>query len=504
MTVSFDREFKTLQWHLMTWRLLRSLLVTGCLCTLGIVSTRASVELDSSQCAFRLPLGYTLGSNARCGFVTVPENRRVSSQRTLQLAVLVLQREPTPSQNATVFLQGGPGGRTQEPLLGFAQPLLNALQAGGDLIFFDQRGTGYSRPTLACPEVNRVQGAPGASRLELQPAYLASYTQCRQRLEAAGVDLSAYTTKESALDVDAVRSALGYERLNLHGVSYGSLLAQRVVREVPSKVRSIILDAVVDPTQSWMAFADLYRVGALARLEAACRADRGCTRVIPDFTATLTELMKSLQQRLPTVQITGTSQTVTLNGEGTLDAVDTMLRGHLVELVPYVLKQAVQGDYQNLARLVALNIRNREEIARGMYWSVSCAETVPVQAGIQALASPTELQQYLFSFSSFAADQETCRIWNVPTDWTALRVSRSDAPTLLLSGAFDPITPNENAQRVATRFPNARSVTFSSGGHGQISNPNPCVQNLLSAFLTDPSAVLDSSCSLAPLKFPYL
>ena len=485
-------------------RLLGVLLIAGCLCALQVSAIRVLPDFDSSQCAFRLPIGYTIGSNARCGFVTVPENRRVPSERALQLAVLVLQRKSTPSQDATVFLQGGPGGSTQQPILGFAPELLKALQAGGDLIVFDQRGTGYSTPALTCAEVNRVRGASGASRTELRPAYIAAYMQCRQRLVGAGVDLAAYTTRENAADVDAIRAALGYGQLNLYGVSYGSIVAQRVARDVPSAVRAIILDAVVDPTQSWMAFADLNRVQALSRLDRACQADSGCARAIPDFTAALTGLMKSLQQSRPTVQLTGTTQTVTLNAEVTLEAFDIMLRGHSVELVPYVLKQAIQGDYMNLARLVVLNARYREEIARGMYWSVSCAETTPLQIQVQTLASPTEFQQYLFSFSSFAADQETCQAWSVPTDWTAMKVNRSDAPTLLLSGLFDPITPSENAERVAARFSNARSVVFSSGGHGQISNPNPCARNLIAAFLTDPSAGLDSSCSFSALKFPYL
>lgn len=483
----------------MIQRLLGLLLVAGCLCAL---QSNATSAFDSSQCPFKLPSGYALGGNARCGFISVRENRFGSSERRIELAVLVLQQTTERSRDATVFLQGGPGGGTQVAVSGFDPAVFKALAAGGDLIFFDQRGTGLSKPSLNCPETARVQAVRGDSRANLDAAYLAAYSACKQRLEASGVDLAAYNTLANAIDVDAIRDGLGYERLNLYGGSYGSLLAQRVMREAPAAVRAVILDAVVDPTRSWITQAPENQIAVFERLNQACRANAACARAIPDFSAALLEVMRNVEKEQPVIRIDGTNRDMILNAESVLEAFDTGLRIHQVALLPYVLKQALSGDYRNIARLSELTPRGRQDIAWAMYWSVACAEARPLES--PTLETRTGLAASIAALSNVQAAINTCQMWQVPMDWKAAKPVRSDAPTLLLSGYFDPITPFENAERVATQLTRAYSVTFSTGGHGQLSNGSSCVLEITQRFLTDPASVPDSSCANQALAFPYI
>ena len=155
----------------MIQRLLGVLFAAGCL---GAFQSSATPAFSSSQCPFKLPSGYALDGNARCGFIAVRENRLGSSECRIELAVLVLQRATERSRDATVFLQSGSGGGTQAAVSGFGSAVFEALAAGGDLIFFDQRGTGLSEPSLSCPETARVQTVRGDMRASLDAVYLSA------------------------------------------------------------------------------------------------------------------------------------------------------------------------------------------------------------------------------------------------------------------------------------------------------------------------------------------
>ena len=140
----------------------------------------------------------------------------------------------------------GPGGDALEivPLV-FADRFAPFL-ADRDFIMFDQRGTGFSEPSLACPET--LELAFETIELELtdeesRTLSLEALNECRDRLAADGIDFTAYNSAENAADVNDLRIAMGYEEWNLYGISYGTRLAQTVVRDYPEGIRSIILDS---------------------------------------------------------------------------------------------------------------------------------------------------------------------------------------------------------------------------------------------------------------------
>ena len=161
----------------------------------------------------------------KCGTLVVAENRERPDGRALRLAVAVLRSQAgDPRPDPVVFLSGGPGGAAVKFVASFsASPFVRAIREERDFILWDQRGTGYSDPDF-CPDKSAELLAVDYGTLveeERRTAALGLVSDCRERLLDEGLDFSVYNSATSARDLDDLRRALGYDRWNLLGVSYG-------------------------------------------------------------------------------------------------------------------------------------------------------------------------------------------------------------------------------------------------------------------------------------------
>jgi pimeloyl-ACP methyl ester carboxylesterase len=182
-----------------------------------------------------------LGSSYSCGYLTVPENRDNPNSRTIRIFVArVKAASNTPKPDPIVFLAGGPGsaGTLTAPAVVAA-----GMNADRDVIFVNQRGTLHSDPHLSCPEMDQftsqavqlVFQAPATADLDA-----AAVAACRKRLSSTGVNFASYTTRENAADIADLREKLGIDQWNVYGVSYGTDLAQQLLRDHPEGIRSVV------------------------------------------------------------------------------------------------------------------------------------------------------------------------------------------------------------------------------------------------------------------------
>ncbi len=244
--------------------------VLGGLLVLGASTVSAQDgTFTPSKCPFDIPAVAT--TDIECGYLTVPQNRADPSSGTIELAVAILNsRSATPAPDPIFFLEGGPGGTA---LLGvdvwYELPLLDTR----DMILFDQRGTGFSQPNLDCPGIEETQ----EDQLDM------AINACRQRFINEGVDLNAYTSAESAADANALRTALGYEQVNLLGISYGTRLGLTIMRDYPEMVRAAILDSVYPPNANtnYESVPELW--GMLNGVFDDCTSDAACNAAFPDL-----------------------------------------------------------------------------------------------------------------------------------------------------------------------------------------------------------------------------
>ena len=322
----------------------------------------------------RLP---RLATAARCGTVTVPEDREKPNGRTIGIFVAVLPANTlTPTPDPFVILAGGPGQAASE-LASFAARL-NEIRRTRDVVLVDQRGTGRSAP-LACAAYSE-EGLKEAI-LETDPVPRAK--ACASEIAARGVDASRYTTAAFVDDLEAVRVALGAPRWNLWGGSYGTRVALEYVRRHPERTRTVTLDGVAPPDMIISLDIWTSREAALDALVARCRATPACRQAMPDPAATLDEIARKLGTRPREIAIvdpmTGATQRVPASIDTVIGLLQPLLySAETVALIPALLARARDGDY---APLVASATAFTGDLARQMntalHYLVTCAEDVP-------------------------------------------------------------------------------------------------------------------------------
>lgn len=456
----------------------------------------------------------TEGRDVECGFVTAPRRRAEPNGRVIQLATVIVKSDAQKRAPEPLFIaQGGPGGSS---IKSFAQLFISLPELrpakNRDLVIWDQRGTFFSRPALLCPEVSRAEleamtDAKNRSESEKDELERQAFHACGERLAREVSDLSAFNTVENANDVEAIRQALGFGQITFYGTSYGTELGQYLMRQHPGNLRAVVLDAVV-PTQ----FNLVTQVSSVKQRIAqkyfqACEKEAACREAYPDLTRRLLTLLDRFDRQPVQLPIRdpkkpGKTLTVKLTGERLADALYQALYIRDVRpLIPYIIDRADHGDFTFISGLLLPLQLDNEDHAIGMYTTVVCTERGDSDPGTIRTSgfNPRLVRTELKGAEEQIA---VCRDWNIellPRE--VLEPVKSDVPTLLLSGDFDPITPPAFATQVAAGLSRATLVTFPRGAHGQAFE-SPCANEIIESFLNNPTAPLNLSCAAtAPSNF---
>lgn len=465
------------------------------------IAAQADVpRFEPAPCDPELAIGAVEGQDIICGFVIVPETYDNPEGSTIRLAVAIIKsRVENPEPDPLVMMQGGPGGSTLEY---FTLQLLTTgrLRTNRDIVLFDQRGTLHSEPVLTCSEYMEVQIETldeDISDEEFEVVFQQAMSDCRDRLVSEGVNLSAFDSIENAHDVDAVRQALGYDQINLYGVSYGTLLALHTMRLHPEGLRSVILDSVVPPQINFITRAPQTQARSFQMVFQNCAADAECARAYPNLEQVFYELVDDLNANPVTINLTDPETQdqyeALLDGDSLMGAVFQMLYiTDAIPLVPGVIYDARAGDFTFLSQILGLVVFDRT-MSMGMYYTVMCAEDadfVPEDVDLEGLP-PQLVEMNDISGTSFL---ETCEIWDVdPLGSEVDEPVSSDLPTLVLNGAYDPITPPQYGEEAAETLSNSFVYTFPSGGHGAAFS-GECQDQIILEFLDNPNSPPDASC----------
>ncbi|RSS72769.1 alpha/beta hydrolase [Streptomyces sp. WAC06614] len=451
-------------------------------------------------------------SGARCGYLEVPENRARPGGRTIRLAVAVIPAvAPKSGQDPVVFMAGGPGGDTFDDI-----PFLvdSGLNRDRPLVVMAQRGNRYDRPDLACPEIDRFNEQSVGLGWSSDPArklLLDAVEECRHRLTAQGIDLSAYNTTENAADFADLRKALKIPRWNVYGYSYGSDLALTYLRLHPEGIRAVALDSVTPPQVAALPWGWRSAREGIDGILGACAAEPRCKSRYPDVRRILDEQVRKLE-----------AQPLTLNARPPKggDPVKVVLDGGtLLNLlvafavrppdIPAALTELAEGKPDRFAQgRAADSVQPTGMNAHGLTESVACSEWVPGTAPADVLAAgrkafPGWPDTVLAQPPQLVFPYDVCRVWNVPGRAAEQRVAtRSTVPALLLSGTFDLKTAASYAKDAARTLPRSTSVLIPGIGHWVVPQ-SPCAQQVLASFLARPTARPDTGCvaGLTPAPF---
>ncbi len=469
-------------------------------------------RLDAAPCPFKPASGQVEGRTVRCGFVAVAEDHARPDGAVIQLAVAVFQpSRPGTDRTPLFFLDGGPGGYTLDGLGALLTPLVvTALAGGRELVVFDQRGVGYSRPSLACPEVTAAKYAAFDRRVrrdEDTAEGSKAAAACRDRLRAGGVHPEFYTSAQNAADVNDIRVVLGYERINLYGVSYGTRLGLTVERDFPDILRAVVLDSVVPPQADL--YPDIY--GAAQRsfdlLFQGCAADAACNAAYPGLEGAFYDLVHRLNDQPVPVRFVqkGQDYTYLLTGDRLVSALFQMLyQSNVIPDLPRMITALRNGDTlpfrEDFSALLFY-----DQISYGMYFSVQCGEEMSFTSrqAVENAARGVRPEIGAETGDGFGDDAlfPICALWGAhPAAAAENQPVRAATPTLILSGQYDPITPPAYAALAASTLAHATVVEFPGLGHGP-GLSDPCALSVMVAFLDAPQRAPDTSC-LVRLRGP--
>ncbi len=466
------------------------LLLLVCLLEAGIVPAQQAAPVQQAPPHYMtVPCPPEIDNHPmpECGYLLVPENRANPESNTISmfvvrfLALRAAERQPDP----IIVLQGGPGfdiavvGAFYMHNAGLA-----ALSTRRDVIFVDQRGTGLSLPSLDC--------------LETEPMFV-----CRNRLLAAGIDFTGYTTREIAADINDLRLALGYEQVNLFGISFGTRLALFVLRDYPASVRSVILDSAYPPQINFLVEDPANLQRALDLLFATCAADETCNSRHPDLETRFYALVDRLNATPMLIQQrnlrTGETSEYLLSGDLLIADMSIYLQfSNNIPRLPLVIDQLEAGRttlYNNLQWLPFNN-------AEGMYLSVQCADEF-VYSSLPEIDAALEMVDPHVA-AALRPDYEridtVCAMWGAaePDPRDREPVS-SEVPALIVGGEFDPVTPPAWGRLAAETLPNSYFYEFPQVTHAVIVSsvifmPYDCPMGMALAFLNDPTTTPDSTC----------
>ena len=403
------------------------------------------------------------------------------------LPALARNKHPDP----LFYFAGGPGQSAIE-IAPQVAAMLARFSNGRDSVLIDQRGIGRSAP-LVCDAEDPALPLAELFSIDRQRERLAL---CLAQLKALPYgDLRFFTTTLAMQDADAVRAALGADRINLVGGSYGTRAALEYQRQFPQRVRRAAIDGAVPPDMALPAAFSADNQAALDALFAACAADVACNAREPGllerWQALLASLPRSVELRHP---LTHRNERLTL----TRDVLLGMVRGPLyapplAAALPAAIGEATRGRFGALAGLAqALGGRRGLRMAAGMHFSVVCAEDVPL------LSQATDRRGADFGDSFLDLYRDVCALWprgEVPAAFYTM--APAPVATLVLSGGLDPATPPRHGERVAKALgARARHVVVPNAGHGVMAIG--CMRDVLYRFVdadSDEAALeVDTAC----------
>lgn len=426
---------------------------------------------------------------AQCSTLSVPEDRSRPEGRQIELAIAWVPASGEALPDPVFLLAGGPGQAAREawPQIDTAFADVNRTR---HIILLDQRGTGGSHP-LNCDTAPEASEDPWNETIEQSRAMAA---RCLEQLSAKA-DVRFYTTTDAVADLDQVRAALGADRINLVGVSYGTRVAQQYAKTYPAQTRTVVLDSAITTTLILGNEHARNLEDALDAQFARCRATLQCTQNLGDPRKHL----DTVRAQLSTGELVAVSFRDARSGEVVEETpsfahLGLLLRMYAYQaptatLLPLLLKQAADGDWAPLlaqARLIGGQMA--EEIHHGMQLSVLCSEDAGELTADPAAAN-TVMGNQLIDFTL-----AQCAVWpQHPRPANFREPLKGNVPVLVLAGEFDPVTPSRYAEAIVAQLPNGRLLKLKGQGHSTLGIG--CAPKLFAQFVESADAKsLDSSC----------
>jgi len=425
-------------------------------------------------------------SQVKCGKLRVPENYLQPKGKSIAINFAVLPAiDDSEYKTPLMFLAGGPGQAAVELATGLNR-IFREVRKTRDIILVDQRGTGESS-ALSC-EFEAVDNVYSALADELNPQEV---IDCVAQFKG---DVTQYNSENAIRDFDAVRAALGHEKLNIYGGSYGTRAGLVFMRMFPESLDSVVLDSV-GPIEVPIGLFGQSGARSFNLLLDNCKNSEPCHKAFPN----LAKEFQAVKTRLAKEPISIDILHPRLGTPTKLIIDDTKFTGNLRfqlygmegrSLVPLVIHQAFLGNYQPLTGLMA-RTEGEQLVYTGLLFNIVCNEDMP-RVSLQDKAADAN-NNFDGKDSQLAWDM-VCPFFPEyrPIDAFYQSITAS-IPTLILSGNLDPVTPPSNGAYPAKTLPNSHHIIVENASHTVAMST--CANVIINEFLTSKAPkALDESC----------
>ena len=285
-----------------------------------IVATYEPVY-ETIACRFNKPTGFEV----ECGVLTVPEDRDQPDGNQVELHVAIYKsRSADPLPDPVFYVTGGGGGNELEVGDRYLDDGNDAILDQRDFIMFNQRGTKFTTPYLQCQGLSRFFFELAFEDLSLDDAAASEVAfdkTCYEQFLAQGIDLNMYNTARNADDLNDLRIALGYDKINIYGTSYGSRYALYALRMYGEHIRSAIIDSVFPPQTRFFSQDPVNVYHTFERLFEQCEADPYCSEQYPDIEMLFYDLVDHLNIIPRWIPVSGTDQLLPYDGTDLISAI---------------------------------------------------------------------------------------------------------------------------------------------------------------------------------------
>jgi len=447
----------------------------------------AAAAAEPAPVPSRLPLAPCTSERlkgAQCGTLSVPEDPDRPEGPRAKVDLVVLRAiEPHPEAVPLFHLEGGPGVAASGAT-GFYLGPGSGYRRTRDVVLVDQRGTGES-DALRCPALE------GRSPLQ-DYAPLDEVAACRKALESHA-DLTRYSTSNAAFDLDRARAALGYDRIDIWALSYGTRLAQAYLKAFPSRVRSAVLVGFAPLDYKAPLFHAVAAQRVLDLVLDACQLDAPCAARYPDLRREWRSLLERLEAGPIVVAPSRPGAPAVEIRRGPFgEALRTLLATTAGQRrVPAMIHRAARGDFSAFLERVPQGPAGVE----GLYLTIACSEGSAriTDEDVRRHTAGTFLGDYRVS-----RERAACAAWRTyPVPESFYLPPAGGVPLLVVSGELDHVTPPAWAEAFCAATDSCLLLRVPALGHGPFDleewTHGECLDSVMQGFYEHPGRI-DAEC----------
>jgi pimeloyl-ACP methyl ester carboxylesterase len=404
-----------------------------------------------------------VGDSVLCGFYSVFENHKTNKGRKIDLYIIVLPAlNKKFSQPPIFYFDGGPGIAATKNASWFAEEN-NPYRQNHDIVLIDIRGTGKSNPLHCLSLQNRNDLLDGFT--EMYPPEMVK--KCFDSLSKIA-DLTQYSTTNIARDIDEVRNWLGYNKIHLYGLSYGTRLAQEYMRRYPSAIETVTLQSPTSTGNKMPLYHAAYAQVTLEMLFNDCAKDSLCNKNFPELKKEFNTLMRDGKaQAFSTTHLMadGKIKNISIPWYSFQTKIRTqMYDPGALRKIPFIIHQTYKGNWKPFLDMYPQQKKVNDFLAEGLYLCITCSEDVPF---IKKQESDNLTKNTFMGKYRIQQQQQACTNWvagTIPSDF--LTPVHSNLPVLIIAGGWDPVTPVSLAREIAVHLINSQLVIIPQMSHG--------------------------------------